>query len=241
MKCTEIEKQINSYVDDELNPSLTDKVETHLKECHACEETFESLQTLRQILEKDISVPASSKLDGRVMQAFARHHETKQRKKWQAVIFGQIVIPKPAFAVALLLFVLFAGLAFQFGKMTATKTQSDVQVAEAANQLQRIPEPNISSNPIEESKNNTSEAPVIKYIEVPIVKEKIVTRVVYINKQPRKENSIKDSSAKSNPDNFALNSSVNENKYSTQINLKEFQPVAEMKVKITKKDENYEK
>jgi hypothetical protein len=76
---------------------------------------------------------------------------------------------------------------------------------------------------------------------VPVVKEKIVTRVVYINKRPSKENSIKDSSTKSKPENFALNSSVSENKYSTQVNLKEFQPVAEMKIKITKKDENNEK
>jgi hypothetical protein len=76
---------------------------------------------------------------------------------------------------------------------------------------------------------------------VPVVKEKIVTRVVYVNKQPGKENSIKAGSAKSKPDNFALNSSVNENRYSTQVNLKKFQPIAEMKVKITKKGENYEK
>jgi anti-sigma factor RsiW len=155
MKCTEIEKQINSFLDEELSPSLTDKIEMHLKECHACEETFESLQTLRQILGKDISIPVWSKLDGRVMQAFARHHETKQRKDWLAVIFGQIVVPKPAFAVALLLFALFNGLAFQFGRMTAAKTQSNVPVAETAYQSSQKSEPVVFSKLIEESKNNT--------------------------------------------------------------------------------------
>jgi hypothetical protein len=185
-------------------------------------------------------VPSSSKLDGRVMQAFARYHEIKQRKKWRSAIFGQIIIPKPAFALALLLFAVFTGLAFQLGKMTTAKTLSEVSVAKAANQLPQIPEPNISSKSIEESINNTSETSVIKYTKVPVVKEKIVTRVIYINKTQR-ETPPKPLSTKLTENNFSLNSSVNENKYSTQVNLKEFQPVAEMKVKVTKKDENNEK
>ncbi len=241
MKCTEAEKQIDSFIDDELNLSLGDKVELHLKECRACEETFESLQALRQILGKEISVLNSSRLDGRVMKEFSSHHENKQKKNWRAVVFGQIVISKPAFATALLLFAVFTGLAFQFGKMTATDVRLEMPITETVNLPPQISEPNLFSKSATEFEDKTSDAPVIKFIEVPVVKEKIVTRVVYVNKQPGKENSIKAGSAKSKPDNFALNSSVNENRYSTQVNLKEFQPVAQMKVKITKKDENYEK
>ncbi len=47
MKCNEVEKHIDSFIDDELSPSLAGKVEFHLKECRACEETFDSLQALR--------------------------------------------------------------------------------------------------------------------------------------------------------------------------------------------------
>ncbi len=241
MKCNEVEKQIDSFIDDELSPPLAGKVEFHLKECRACQETFESLQILRQMLGKDISVPASGKLDGRVMKAFSRHHETKQNKNWRNIVFGQIVIPKPAFALALLLLAIFTGLAFQLGKMAATDIQSETFITATANQPPQTSEPNLFSKSAKEFEDKIPDAPIIKYIEVPVVKEKIVTRIVYVNKQPGKENGIKAGSAKSKPDNFALNSSVNENRYATQINLKEFQPVGEMKAKIIRKDENYEK
>ncbi|MDQ3711471.1 MAG: hypothetical protein M3388_04555, partial [Acidobacteriota bacterium] len=68
----------------------------------------------------------------------------------------------------------------------------------------------------------------------------IVTRIVYVAK-PLKEKDIEPNSTKPESRSVALNSSVNENRYSTQVNLKEFQPVAEIKTKIIKKDENYEK
>jgi hypothetical protein len=240
MKCTEAEKQIDSFIDDELSPSVAGKVEFHLKECRTCEETFESLLALRQILGKDISVPASGKLDGRVMEAFAQHYENKQKKKWRAVIFGQIVIPKPAFALALLLFAVFTGLAFQFGKMTATDIRLEMPIAETATQPPQISEANLLSESAKEFEAKTSDAPVIKFIEVPVVKEKIVTRVIYVNKT-LEETTAKARSTKTISNNFVLNSSVNENRYSTQVDLKDFQPVAEMKAKIIKRDENYEK
>ena len=241
MKCNEIEKQIDSFIDNELNSPLACRVEFHLKKCRVCQETFESLQALRQMLGKDISVPASGKLDGRVMKAFSRHHKNKQNKKWRSIVFGQIIIPKPAFALALLLLAVFTGLAFQFGKMAATDIRLEMPITETANQLSQMSEPNLVSKSNKDFEDKSSDAPIIKYVEVPVVKEKIVTRIIYVNKQSGKENSIKAGSAKTKPDNFALNSSVNENRYSTQVNLKEFQPVDEMITKIIKKDENYEK
>ena len=240
MKCTEAEKQIDSFIDDELSPSLGDKVELHLKECHGCEETFDNLQTLRRTIRKDISVPDSSLLDGRVLKAFSLHHGNKQKKNWRAVVFGQIVIPKPAFALALLLFAVFIGLAFQFGKMAATDIGLEMPVAENINLLPQMSETNFSTKLNGEFEDKISNAPIIKFIEVPVVKEKIVTRVIYVNKTIDKTD-VKADSTKVKSNNPALNSSVNENRYSTQVDLKQFQPVAEMKTKITKKDENYEK
>jgi len=241
MKCAEFEKQIDFFIDDELSSSLANDVEQHLKECPACEKTFESLQTLRKLIRKDISVSSSSQLDGRVSEAFSRHHENKQKRNWRTFVFGQIVIPRPVFALALLMFTVFTGLAFQVGKMTAKDFGTESPLAETANLSPQMSERNLPSKTVNESENKTSDEPVIKFIEVPVVKEKIVTRIIYVNKQATKENTIKAGSAKSKPNNFPLNSSVNDNRYLTQVNLKQFQPVAEMKVKITKKDENNEK
>ena len=241
MKCSEFEKQINFYIDDELSASLDDKVELHLKECRACKETLENLQAVRQLIKKDISVPVSSQFDKRVLEAFSHHHENKQKKDWRTFVFGQIVIPKPVSALALLMFAVFTGVAFQAGKMTVKDVGTETPVAETANLSSQMFKTNLPSNSVKGHENKTIETQVIKYIEVPVVKEKIVTRFVYVNKQPGKEGNIKIGSTKSKSENFVLNSSVNENRYLTQVNLKEFQPVAEMKAKITKKDENYEK
>jgi hypothetical protein len=239
MKCVEVEKHIDSFIDNELRSSLGRKVELHLKECSVCEETFESLQALRRIVGKEISVSASSQLDGRVMQAFSQHH-SKQRKSWWSVVFGQIVIPKPAIALALLTFAVFTGLAFQLGKMSATDIRLELPLIEMVNLPPQISEQNLPSKFGKETEEKTINDSNIRFIEVPVIKEKIVTRVVYVTK-PLKENAVKVSSTESKPDNFTLNSSVNENRYSTQVDLKEFQPVAEIKTKIIKKDENYEK
>ncbi len=240
MKCVEVEKHINSFIDDELSLPLGRKVEFHLKECPACEETFDSLQTLRQIVGKEISVSASSQLDGRVMQAFSKHHSNKQKKSWWTVVFEQIVIPKPAIALALLTFAAFTTLAFQLGKMSATDVRLEMPITETVNPPPQISEPNLPSKFAQETEDNTFNTPLIKFIEVPVVKEKIVTRIVYVAK-PLKEKDIEPNSTKPESRSVALNSSVNENRYSTQVNLKEFQPVAEIKTKIIKKDENYEK
>lgn len=240
MKCVEVEKHINSFIDDELSLPLGRKVEFHLKECPVCEETFDSLQTLRRIVGKEISVSASSQLDGRVMQAFSKHHRNKQKKRRWAVVLGQIVIPKPALAVALLTLVAFSGLAFQLGKMTATDVRLEMLIMETVNLPPQISEPNLPSKFAQETEDKVFNAPIIKFIEVPVIKEKIVTRVVYVTK-PLRRNGLKLNSAESTADNVVLNNSMIENGYSTQVNLKDFQPVAELKTKIIKKDENYEK
>jgi hypothetical protein len=112
---------------------------------------------------------------------------------------------------------------------------------ETANLPPQASEMRLPSKSADEYANKTSGEQIVKFIEVPVVKEKVITRVIYVNKQPSKETLIKTDSSKSKAHSVALNSSVNDNRYLTQINLKQFQPVAEMKVKITKKDENNEK
>ncbi len=238
MKCSEVEQQINSFIDDELETPLAGKVGFHLKQCRACSETFDNLRALRGILKRNITVADSSRLDANVMKAFALYSTNNQKKNWRNVIFGRFVISKPAAAFALLAFAVFTGFAFQLGKMSATDVRVEMPFMKMVNLAPEASEPNLPSE-FGERFERTSVAPVIKFIKVPIFKEKIVTRIVYANKEPRNDTNFK--SIKTSPANFALNSSINENRYATQVNLKEFQPVGEMKAKIIKKDENNEK
>ncbi|NNF00101.1 MAG: hypothetical protein HKN25_13855, partial [Pyrinomonadaceae bacterium] len=81
------------------------------------------------------------------------------------------------------------------------------------------------------------EIPVIKekIVKIPVVKEKIVTRTVYVYRSSRQTRSDLRSVSKQN--NVDLNSSINDKEFLTQTDLLNFQPVSEIKPKITKQEE----
>ncbi|HRH45808.1 MAG TPA: hypothetical protein PKY82_29470, partial [Pyrinomonadaceae bacterium] len=74
----------------------------------------------------------------------------------------------------------------------------------------------------------------IKYVEVPIIKEKIVERIVYLNK-PNQKKEIENINIKNPPTN-AQNDNL-----ASQFNLKDLQPVANVTYKIIRKGETNEK
>ncbi len=65
--------------------------------------------------------------------------------------------------------------------MAATDIRLNMPVAENINLLPQMSETNFSTIN-GEFENKIPNAPIIKFIEVPVVKEKIVTRIVYVYK-----------------------------------------------------------
>jgi hypothetical protein len=80
----------------------------------------------------------------------------------------------------------------------------------------------------------------IKAVEVPVVRERVVSRIVYREKKPATASSSKSKSAPESM-SLALASGENSQGYFTDTNLAGFQPNAEMNFKVIKKADKNEK
>lgn len=247
MKCIEVKENLNSFLDGEIDISAKNKIEMHLENCVSCKVELENLQTISSSIKQILPIAVPAFLDEKVLNTFENFHKQKNKAKEKPVKTGLFGIPNLAFATAFILLALFSGSAFQIGRILA----SNVEVASPAQNenFRELPNENfkkatIAQNDSGEKNNEKSpeikivEIPVIqeKIVEVPVIKEKIITRTVYVEKTEKKEtpNPLKDSTK----DNVALNSSLKDGSFLTQTNLKDFQPVSEVKARITKKGEN---
>jgi hypothetical protein len=90
------------------------------------------------------------------------------------------------------------------------------------------------------SEENQLSPTITKIVEVPVVREKIITRVVYLDRN--KQNGIQAKRINPKlPGNIALNNSIAENGYLTQINLEGFQPASEITTTVIKGEGNDKK
>lgn len=243
MKCVEVEKQIDSLLDGEVNPVIREEVEHHLKECRVCGQIHENLRAVNELLMKPVPVPDPKRLDGFVMDAFYRHQNKKQEIKetvgWWAAFSRLSLIPKPAMTFAALLFAVSLGLAFQLGRITATDIQVALPQTEQVSPL-ALKENNVSVSPAETASNIKNEAPVTKFIRIPIIREKIVNRIVYVDKPQKRERENSIPPVMSERNNLALKSSDRKNEFLTKVNLKGLQVISDSKPRIIKKGEIHE-
>ena len=240
MKCIEVEKKIDAFFDGEIvSPQ---EIETHLENCVSCRTTFENISAVRRTLKQNFKVSAPPLLGENVLSAFQNFHEAKRREKVETKQTTQKIgwfgIPRFTFAAALILFALATITAFQIGRMSA----SNIVVA-----MPQAQENNISTTEKAKINPTSDENPIqIKYIEVPVVQEKIVkvpvvqekivTRIIYknINIEDTKKSLLNSDKT----EDFTVSSRLKDNRYSTQINLKGFQIVSDLKPQIIKGDEN---
>ncbi len=239
MKCIEVEKNLDAFFDGEI--SQPKEIAAHLENCVSCQTIFENLGTMRRTLKQNFTVSAPSLLGVNMLSAFQNHHEAKRREKVETKQstekVGWFGIPRFAFAAALILFTLGIISAFQIGKMSV----GERMVLVPQNQE------NLLTNESAKDKNPVQikyvEVPVVqeKIVKVPVVREKIFTRIIYknINVEDTKKNDVKSgfpSSGKA--ENSAVSSRLKDNRYSTQVNLKNFQIVSDLKPKIIKGENN---
>jgi hypothetical protein len=243
MKCIEVEKQIDSLLDGEINSVIREEAEHHLKECRVCGQIHEKLRAVDELLMKPVPVPDPTRLDEFVMDAFYRRQNKKQEVRenvnlWTA-LFKLSLTPKTTAALAALLFAVSVGLAFQLGRITATDIQA------ALPQTEKVGHPVLKENnapvsPVETTSNIKNEVPVTKFIRIPIIKERIVNRIVYVDKSQKKERENKTPSVMSERNNLALKSSVRKNDFLTEANLKGLQIISDSKTRIIKRGESDE-
>jgi hypothetical protein len=244
MKCVEVEKQIDSLLDGEVNSVIREEVEHHLKECWACGQIHEKLRAVDELLTKSVPVPDPKRLDEFVMDAFYRHHnknqEIRENVNWWTALSTLSLKQIAAAALAALLFAASVGLAYQLGRITATDIQPAMPQTEKVSQS-GFKEKNVSTSPVETTSNIKNEAPVTKFIRIPVIKEKIVNRIVYVNKSQKRESENRIPSSMTDRNNLTLKNSVRENEFLTEVNLKGFQIISDSKTRIIKKGKIDEK
>lgn len=238
MLCSEIEKWIESLIDDELDLPFKKNVEAHVTGCRSCERIFEGAQRLRNVLKNSLPVVSPRNgLDDSVMDAFYRKQAEREASKptaWRRGVFSLIAIPKPAFAVLTIIFATLLGLGFQLGRISVAPAQSLIAVKQADESLLQTSD---QSAPVK-----IVEVPLTKIVEVPVVKEKVVTRYIYLNKLNHKRIEVKSKRQNNSQlDNLAIKNSIAEDGYITQTSLKGFQPMSEIKVGIVKGGKENEK
>lgn len=242
MKCIDVKENLDALLDGEAGILNEREIENHLETCGSCRVEFENLSAIGGILKNNLAISAPTILDEKVFSGFDSFHAEKPKPTKEKI--GWFGIPRFAFAAALLLFAIGITSAFQLGKMSASKISVVLPEVAESKDVNQVAEVN-DANQIED--NLKTEKPIIKIIEVPVIKEKIVevpvikekviTRTVYIekNRKTEKENKILPNSTTNN--DVAMESSIKENGYVTQTDLKGFQPVSQVKIKITRKEE----
>lgn len=242
MNCEKASLLIEELYDRELKGPMKKQVEEHITACSFCSVMFNDMCKLDGLLGK-ASVPSASPLfDQKLLHAFNAKHrrEEKTDSRWSWIFTSSIRIPTPAFAALSIL------IAAAF--ITANiMWKNNVNQATITAEIQATAAPNVLPSAAPEIIERT------KIVEVPIVKEQIVTRVVYVDRKNRggKKNHLPvlDRNAPSKnflqlpvrEDNLALKGSDAQNQYITRVSLDGFQPTAEPKVRVIREEGANEK
>lgn len=223
MNCVESKNNIEALIDGELGGALKDAVENHLRICRACEETKDEMILLSGFLQtSEIKLPSAA-LENRLMQSFRQRQKAEKVSSWRQIIFGAVAIPKPVFAALLLAAVTASWLAFEVGKINSSIVSMTAPTIDS--QVQMPPETEIKT----------------VVVEVPVVREKIVTRTIFVREKPENQSGKAQPAAASKSNILPSSSSVADNGYFTDVNLKGFQPSAEIGAKIIKEVKEDEK
>ncbi|HEX8638090.1 MAG TPA: zf-HC2 domain-containing protein [Pyrinomonadaceae bacterium] len=240
MNCEKVKESIEAFHDGAINDAVKIRTEEHIAGCASCAAAFDRLRALSDLLRKDVAPATSGALDRKLMRAFAEKYEltAKSPARWSGIFSGSLSIPKPAFAAGLIAVAVAITAANLIGRRASIDTTSNrVSTAPAA-----------FSQPSPEAVEQT------KIVEVPVVRERVITRVVYVERPSQADEfktrfdaihsrarnlpgkTIKEkkgvSSERENISDLAMNGSVGRNGYFTSGDLTGFQPAAELKARI---------
>ena len=123
MNCLEISAQIEAWFDGAAEPALKDEIEAHLLACPLCNNRLTRLRAMRNLLQRDSIPPPSTLLDMQVMSAFRDRHSRPRNEshRWRSLVFGSVLVPKPALAMALVALAAALLVGVLIGKRTANQ------------------------------------------------------------------------------------------------------------------------
>lgn len=234
MKCIEIENFIDLILDGEANQLQNNDLKAHLAICSECRTEFEARRQTQSLLQIQPKILPTNDFDNQMLKAFENKLKTKPSAKtnWFVNLFA---FPKLKFAATAALFMAGIALAFLFGRLSVSSSPQIV-VSQGENMTQ--PKEKVIATPTQKDEVAITKPEiktVIKYVNVPVVQEKIVEKSV-CRETPKQEFS--------QTNKEVLAKSANEKspeEIAKQFNLKDLQPVANVTYTIIRKGENNEK
>lgn len=220
MNCVEAKEHLENYLDGETGGILRDEIESHLDSCGSCRAAFAELRAVSRRLQNDLPAVPSKQLDAKVLAAFRQHHREKKTASNGASIWAAFFIRKPVFALLTICFL--TGSAFLLGRMTAPL--KEVTVAGPP----QIIEKEVPNQVVEEIVENR-EVPAPRIVEIPIQKERIVTRTVYRKIETKRKELARTANAFNPANSFE------------QVDLRDFRPLGEITPKVLRNGETNEK
>ena len=222
MNCNKAKLEIGAALDGELELKKQRALDRHLLSCKPCREAKASMLSLSSVLKLTPAPLPPPELRSRIRKSFKDRCPAEQAVP-QRFAFGAFFIPKPAFAALLLLAVTGFWLSFQIGRISSSTVVREPP-AEIFN--------DIPVKPATETKVETI------FIEVPVIKEKTVVRIVRIDRPERSRTKKKgEKPAEQQPDILPIfNSTTTARGISNDVNLKGFQPAAEMNARVIKEN-----
>jgi hypothetical protein len=227
--CRKLENRMVDLVFGELRLDEKRFLLVEIENCADCLDEYRSMMQTLSLFDQSVeaSMPVESYWPQhhaalyRRLESFAQPTKSKRDTLWKRLLMAKLPLPVPV--AAALALVLLASSFLALRSLTASETPIAQQSLSVSTATPRI-------------------------VEVPVISEKIVTRTVYVDKTGREINNARRQAPTPLParDESALTASNSDkarrqDKLFTRVNLTDFQPPDELKIRIIKRrnsDEN---
>lgn len=247
--CRRTQNSLNDLIFDELPADQIPRILAEIETCNECKYQYTSLTETLALFDEAASAALpknegywlhyDERLRSQLNDSSALQSQTTEKAQhrsasfWRRALYMRVQIPVPVLAAAVLV------IAASLGSLLLLRSPAAAQQGDdsTANMRARSVKAPAGSN------DSFLEKPA-KIIEVPVVQERIVTRVVYVNRRPLPER--KNNAARSN-NGFALNELEQQRLARataglpraplTRQSLAGFQPTNEVKLTVIKASE----
>jgi hypothetical protein len=215
--CKIIRSSLTDLALDEIQPQLKNQLHAELEGCSACQEEYASIKDALRVSGQalGLTLPAESFWSGyhsRLVDRIENYSPARLRLSWglrmwlgiQKLSTTSVRVPVPVATAALVLL---------FGALSFFAWQSRRPVTAPPSQITSV---------------------ITKTVEVPVIQEKVVTRIVYVEKNRSRSRSVPNQLDRAEPPATGLAQANPAASETTAISLVGFKPTDQVKLKIMK-------
>ncbi len=223
MPCDDVEVNLSSFLDDEIVSLQSGQIVHHLRGCSSCRKSLSRMQTIADVMRTSLIAEAPASLDVNVMRAFDRRYgkaneEPKSRRSWLPFL-RLFAMTRPAFLLASIICVAAVALAYDLGRRSVARPSGTASNLEMSS-MKHISIDNLALvPPVEPALSEKNEARSTAGSPKPYRR--------YTNQSVETRPSRKLERREKGTPNIPVY---------TALDLIGFQPVAELKIGITKKE-----